>query len=120
MAVAATVDPRTHFLTGTPREFFDRLRFKFDLIWMATVLGGIRGPELLKLADDLASALASRGLLFFAENTAPENPENNFWQSRPEAWYEKLFGERGVPIERVGSYLSCGNQVSIFAGRKSS
>ena len=118
MAVASTVDPQTSFLTSTPREFFDGLRLQFDLVWIATVLGGIADSEINKLADDITLALRPGGLLFFAENTAPEDPNNSFWRSRPEAWYEKLFNTRGVEVAGIGLYESCGSEVSVFAGRK--
>ena len=62
MAVASTVDPQTSFLTSTPREFFDGLRLQFDLVWIATVLGGIADSEINKLADDITLALRPGGL----------------------------------------------------------
>jgi predicted TPR repeat methyltransferase len=118
MAQSNGSDPRTHFVTGTPRQFFRTLQCKFDLIWIATVLGGIPDSDLTTLAGDLASALARGGLLFFAENTAPEDPANTFWRSRPVAWYERLFSARGIRTGRVGAYTSCGTEVSVFAGKK--
>jgi SAM-dependent methyltransferase len=118
MARAGCHDAHSRFTSGGPRDFFGAQWLTFDLIWIATVLGGVNDADLAVLADDLTSSLSRGGLIFFAENTAPIDPNNTFWKARPVAWYEQLFDERGVRTKRIGSYVSCKSEVSVFAGRK--
>lgn len=115
----AKPSPYIDYVTGSIHEFLAlNRRWRFDVIWITLVLGGLQRPAVQDIADGLLKMLAPGGLVFFAEHTSDYLPGSDFWEFRPESYYLSLF--KGVPTKRLGGYTTLGNEVSIFAGRKES
>lgn len=95
--------------------FLETLSAEFDAIWICLVLGGIAENNLARLAGKIEKKLKTGGLLFFVESTGKRTVEGP-WRVRTVARYERLFPS--VSVQRIGGYYDAGQEISIFAGRK--
>jgi len=93
---------------------------KFDIIFIANVLGGIEIKKLSKISNFIYKKLKKNGILLLNENTtnlkSPKKEILKEWSSRNENFYLKLFSNLNLKI--VDSYKYLQNKTSIFIGRK--
>ena len=99
---------------------FKQIKGKFDIIFIANVLGGIEVKNLKKIAKFLISKLKKNGIFFLNENTDNSNISKKEtlreWSSRNEKFYIKLFSR--IKLKKIDEYKYLQNQTSIFIGKK--
>lgn len=89
--------------------------FKFDVIWICLVLGGIPDHAIRNTAEKLERALNPGGLLFLVENTSRKH-NAEYWFFRSVEQYQVLFPL--IELGLITSYSDVGEEISIIAGRK--
>jgi 2-polyprenyl-3-methyl-5-hydroxy-6-metoxy-1,4-benzoquinol methylase len=89
--------------------------FKFDVIWVCLVLGGIPEPAVKATCQALESALTPRGLMFLVENTSLQ-ADGSYWFFRTASYYQALFPH--LDLQLISTYFDAGEEISILAGRK--
>ena len=96
-----------------------QINYKFDIIFIANVLGGIQIKELKKISNFINSKLKKNGILLLNENiTNNYDGEKNFnyWIARNEGFYKNLF--KNLSLKKVDEYKYLQNITSVFVGRK--
>jgi len=85
---------------------FKQIKGKFDIIFIANVLGGIEVKNLKKIAKFLISKLKKNGIFFLNENTDNSNISKKEtlreWSSRNEKFYIKLFSR--IKLKKIDEY----------------
>lgn len=89
--------------------------FKFDVIWVCLVLGGIPESAIKATAEALEQLLSPGGLFFLVENTA-QKPDGTYWFFRSASQYQAMFPS--IALQALSSYTDVGEEISILAGRK--
>jgi len=96
------------------------IKGKFDIIFIANVLGGIEAKKLSLISYFIYKSLKNKGILLLNENTSETNmPKKEIfkeWTSRNEEFYLKLFSK--INLKKVDSYKYIQSTCSIFIGRK--
>ncbi len=96
-----------------------QIKYKFDVIFIANVLGGIKLNELKKITSYLKSKLRKNGIIILNENVDRKySGEKNFeyWISRSENFYKNLF--KDLSLKKVDEYKYLQNITSVFIGKK--
>jgi len=96
-------------------NYFEEYNYKFDIIWISLVLGGISDVELERKSHEISNALNPDGLLFLVESTGDTSAED-VWRVRTRAQLISLFPD--VELQSVGNYFDVDQEITIFAGRK--
>ena len=107
------------------------IKKKFDVIFIAHVLGGIQHKDLRILSEKIPLLLNKGGILFLNEYTNKKTynyKKEKFleWMTRSEEYYCKLFAN--LRLKKIDSYkygetgirgfVNVGNESSIFVGKK--
>ena len=97
-----------------------QLRMKFDIIFIANVLGGMERKNLPKLVNFLISKLNKGGIVFLSEHIS-DKKENDLeilkrWAFRDDNFYLSLF--RNVFLRKVDEYMYNDYRTSIYIGRR--
>ena len=96
-----------------------QIKSKFDIIFVANVLGGIKKRELKMISSFFKSKLNKNGILLLNENIDNSySGEKNFsyWIARSEKFYINLF--KDLSLKKVDEYSYLQNSTSIFIGKK--
>ena len=88
----------------------------FDVVWSCLVLGGIPDGKIAQSIAEIERVLRPGGLFFYVENTA-KAANGSYWFFRDEATYVRL-AEFCKP-QILGRYQDMGEEITIFAGKKS-
>lgn len=97
----------------------NQIKYKFDVIFIANVFGGIKLKELKKISNFLKSKLRKNGIFLLNENVDKRyNGEKDFdyWISRSENFYVNLF--KDLSLKKVDEYKYLQNITSVFIGKK--
>ena len=97
----------------------NQIKYKFDVIFIANVLGGIKLNELKKITSYLNAKLRTNGIILLNENVDRKySGEKNFkyWISRSENFYKNLF--KDLSLKKVDEYKYLQNITSVFIGKK--
>ena len=99
---------------------FKDIKSKFDIIFIANVLGGIEVKNLKKISNYLILKLKKNGILLLNENVDNKNSPSlkilKVWTSRNEKFYTRLFSKIG--LKKVDEYKYLQNKTIIFIGQK--
>jgi 2-polyprenyl-3-methyl-5-hydroxy-6-metoxy-1,4-benzoquinol methylase len=95
------------------------IKGKFDLIFIANVLGGLDKNKIFFVANFLSNSLNKNGILFLNENT--DNNNNNkrvfqYWESRNDKFYIDLFPK--INLKKVDTYKYNHMLTSVFVGKR--
>ncbi|MAV56975.1 MAG: hypothetical protein CMI79_05570 [Candidatus Pelagibacter sp.] len=96
-----------------------QINYKFDIIFIANVLGGIDIKEVKKISNFVNLKLKKDGILLLNENVNNNyDGEKNFsyWMARSENFYLKLF--KNLSLRKVDEYKYLQNVTSVFIGKK--
>lgn len=105
---------------GDPEFFFRNAKYRkyaFDLVFIFGVLGGIYPDNLPLLVRDISSIIAPGGLLVLCEHTI-KKAENTWWHFYPQMFYETLWRNEGIVLEKSGELMQLDNSVTVMTGRK--
>ena len=97
----------------------NQIKYKFDIIFIANVLGGIDIKEVKKISNFVNLKLKKDGIELFNENVNNNyDGEKNFsyWMARSENFYLKLF--KKLSLRKVDEYKYLQNVTSVFIGKK--
>ena len=97
----------------------NKIKKKFDLIFIINVLGGIQDKELKKIAFFLKKKLNKNGILILNENINNNFDSKKlfkFWVDRSEKYYKNLFKQ--LNLEKIDQYKYLDNFNVIFIGKK--
>lgn len=100
-------------------DSLNRIKKKFDIIFIINVLGGIQDKELKKITFILIKKLNKNGILMLNENI--NNNFNSkklfkFWVDRSEKYYKDLFKQ--LNLKKIDQYKYLDNFSVIFIGKK--
>ena len=85
-----------------------------DVIWIALVVGMLRGRVLQRSLQELQRVLAPGGLVFMTENTTPKRSLKQI-EFRTAAEYRALFSF--AELKHLYDYQDLGETMSVLAGR---
>jgi len=96
------------------------IKGKFDIIFIANVLGGIEIKKLSLISNFIYKSLNKKGILLLNENTAEKKVKKKEvlkeWSSRNERFYINLFSK--INLKKIDSYKYINSNCSIFIGIK--
>ena len=98
---------------------FKDIRGKFDLIFVANVLGGLDKKKNLQISKYLIKSLNKNGILLLNENTDNNEKKEkifNYWESRNDNFYLGLFSKIG--LKKIDAYKYNHMLTSVFLGKK--
>ena len=96
------------------------IKGKFNIIFIANVLGGIETKKLTLISNFICKSLKNKGILLLNENTSekimPKKEILKEWSSGNEEFYIKLFAK--INLKKVDAYKYLQSTSSIFVGKK--
>lgn len=98
---------------------FKDIKEKFDLIFIANVLGGLDKKKNLQISKYLIKSLNKNGILLLNENTDNNQKKEkifNYWESRSDNFYLGLFSK--IRLKKIDAYKYNYMLTSVFLGKK--
>lgn len=112
--------PLVDYITCEPDQFFGGIHqagIRSDVIFAAMVLGH-PNTDTARTIEQIVSILKPGGLMIVVDHMPAEPPYGTWWHYRRPEFYEEMFGEYGVALERIGAMMQLDKEVTVLAGRK--
>ena len=115
---AAPAMEMVSYTTGDTDAFFMTHECRFDVVFVAFVLGD-PGVDCEAVAAGVVRCLKPGGLLILLDHMPYVEPQGRWWRFRSSAAYTLLFRDVGVDLHWLGNGVQLDNATTLLAGRKS-